>query len=121
VTGGSQLPENTTNSVSVKVSRETYDSLNDEQARIRKTTGEKPTFQEMLDLAWEEKMRRAEGDKGDERAERHLPTAYREYPALLEELLASGDEDLIELVIRPLDFAGKRLRRHAQGRRTSGK
>jgi hypothetical protein len=110
------LAENIANSVSVKVSRETYDSLNDEQARVRKATGEKPTFQELLDLAWQERTEREEANAGRERIKPHIPAEYRDYPAMLVEVLASGDEDLIGLVTKPLEFARKRLRRAAEGR-----
>jgi hypothetical protein len=39
-----------------------------------------------------------------------VPAKYRPCLKMLPEVLASGDEDLIELVIKPLAFARKRLR-----------
>jgi hypothetical protein len=49
-----------------------------------------------------------------------VPPKYRPCLKMLAEVLASGDEDLIELVIRPLEFARKRLRA-SDGQQKAGK
>jgi hypothetical protein len=110
------VSENTPNSVSVKVSRATYESLNDEQTRIRKETGEKPTLQELLDEAWAARRR------GDELngPETRVPPNLRPCLKMLPELLASGYEDLIGLVVKPLEYALKEVQKRAGQQRKAG-
>jgi hypothetical protein len=49
-----------------------------------------------------------------------IPAPLLPYRAMLDEVLAGGDQDLIELVIKPLEFARKRLRA-SDGQRKAGK
>jgi hypothetical protein len=106
------VSENTPNSVSVKVSRATYDSLNDEQARLRRETGEKPTLQELLDSAWSARKSAIEGKPADQGGAA-IPPRYRPSLKALREVLSCGDDDLIGLVVKPLEFAQRELRRRA--------
>lgn len=109
MTGGLEVLENTQNSVSVKVSRETYDALNEERERIRRETGRKRTFQELLDQSWNDRPA-ADGQRKKQRAYPEVPEEYAPCMKKLAEILSSGDEPIIRAAVSNLEVFHDRLR-----------